>query len=241
MKWKGERPVQIQFEALGTTMRGQMLHLTATTARIEPDRQCVLFNKTRTTVRFRFEDLVYTLGGMAISCECDDSITLHFDDVTKKDMTLMRSLGLVPSDPTHAHVAHEPLVPHKRTKAEQRRVRREHPPNGVERRIQTRHELEAPVKVVVMEHGHVWNCTLLEISKTGCRLFSDTPFEIPPEAKVEVEFVGLGYPFRLVADIKVKKDEHILGLHFQAMSSRCKDRLIDLTSELAEKSAASAA
>ena len=124
----------------------------------------------------------------------------------------------------------------KRTKEEQRRVRREHPPGGIERRIETRHELESACTLTVLEMGSAWKCRTLEISLSGCRLFSETPFEVLAESRVEVEFVGKGQPFRLAASAKIKGDEHLLGMHFMPMSQRCKDRLLELIGELAKPS-----
>jgi hypothetical protein len=177
---------------------------------------------------------------MIVSNDCDEGITLFFDDVTRKDMVMLRTFG-VTNTPVEAPapLPEEPPVKPKRTKAEQRNVRHEPPPGGMERRIQPRHELEAACTLTILDKGYVWKCSLLEISLSGCRLFSDTPFNISANTRVEVDFVGKGNPFRLAADVIVKDDEHLIGLHFVAMSSRCKDRLAELTSELAEKSAVS--
>jgi hypothetical protein len=233
-EWRDERPVLVAVEALGTVIRGQMIQLSATSALIMPDDPCLLCNKVRSNVRFRSDDIVYFLSGKAISSDCDESIILDFDDVTRKDMAMLRSLGVIQNSASHTP-APPPPARVKRGKCEQRRVLHIPPPDGQERRIQTRHELETAATLVVLERGLVMKCTLLEVSLSGCRLFSDPPFSLPPDARVEVEFTGLGQPFRLAAEIKVKKEEHLLGLAFLPMSCRCQQRLQELTGELAEK------
>jgi hypothetical protein len=236
MDWD-ERPVLITLEAQGTVMRGQVRSLTVTSAQIISDGPCLLCNKVRANVRFRAEDIIYSLSGMAISSECDESIILYFDDVTRQDMAMLRSLGVKASAAPHQRQVQvpPPSVGRKRSKAEQRVVLHHPPPGGIERRVLPRYELETVATLVILDKGLALKTTVLEVSQSGCRLFSDTPFNLPLDARVEVEFVGLGQPFRLAAEIRLKKDEHLLGLSFAPMSCRCKDRLLEMIGELAEK------
>jgi hypothetical protein len=232
-----ERPVLISLEAKGTFMRGQMRALTSTSAQIVADDPCLLHNAVRADVRFRYEDTIYSLSGMAITNECDEIITLQFDLVTRQNMAMLRSLGVTPPEPHHRPVP-SPSGPRKRTKAEQRVVLHSPPPEGIERRVQPRYEFETVATLVVLDNGSALTTTLLEISLSGCRLFSETPFNLPAESRVEVRFLGQGLPFRLAGEAKLKRDEHLLGVFFSAMSSRCKERLRELIHELAERKAA---
>lgn len=231
-----ERPVLISFETKGTFMRGQMRALTATSAQIVADDPCLLCNAVRANIRFRYEDTIYSLTGMAITNECDEIITLQFDHVTRQNMAMLRSLGATPTEPLHRPVSSS-SGPRKRTKAEQRVVLHYPPPDGIERRIQPRYELETVATLVVLDKRSALKTTLLEISLSGCRLFSETPFNLPAESRVEIEFLGQGQPFRLAGEAKLKTDEHLLGIFFSAMSSRCKERLRELIKELSERKA----
>jgi hypothetical protein len=237
--WKSERPVLVAVEALGAVIHGQMIQLNATSARIMLDEPCLLCNKVRTNVRFRSEDMVYFLSGKAMSSECDESITLEFDDVTRKDMAMLRALGIASAAhrTPEEHKPSAPPVKRKRTKEEQRRVLYLPPPNGIERRMDRRHELEVNANLMIVDKGITLRCTLLEVSVSGCRLFSEAPFNLPPDVRVEVDFIGLGHPFRLAAELKLKEDQHLVGLRFAPMSCRCNERLLELVGDLVERDA----
>jgi hypothetical protein len=239
LDWMEKRPVLLAVEAMGTLMRGQMISLSATRAHIQSDDPFLLCNKVRASVRFRFADTVYALSGMAVSNEEDGSIRLDFDDVTRQDMALLRSLGVYCPDRA-AFPALTPAAPvlRKRSREEQRQVLHMSPPGGVERRVEARLDLETGATFHPVDHFMDLHCTLLEISLSGCRLFAETPFNLPPIPRAEVEFVGLGHPFRLAAEVKIKEEEHLVGLRFLPMSERCRERLIDLTGELREKTPA---
>jgi c-di-GMP-binding flagellar brake protein YcgR len=237
--WNLERPVLISIESLGTLARGQMLEMSPERARVQPDDPLFLFKKVRTNVRFRFADVVYSLNGTAITCDTDNCFDFDFDEVTRRDMAMLRALGIAAHDQeeelTADLVRHMLPVRRKRSKSEQRIVLNEAPPGGVERRQNRREELETQATLLVIDRGHNWRCTLLEISASGCRLFSDKPFDLEQNMRVEVEFIGLGIPFRLAAEIKLKEEEHLVGLHFTNMSIRCRQRLIELMGDLIEK------
>jgi hypothetical protein len=240
MEWKSERPVLIAIESLGTRVLGKMLEMSPTRAQVLPDVPLLLFNKTRANVSFRVAEIAYSLSGVAITSECDESFLFEFDEVTRSDTVLQRSLGV-----TAAHLYEfddgPPLAlsldKRKRTSAEQRYVLDQPPPDGVERRVDRRQELETHASLLVLQRRQILKCTLIEVSASGCRLYSEVPFHLGKDARVEVEFVGLGQPFRLAAEIKPKDEEHLVGLRFTYMSSRCKERLLELLGDLAEMNA----
>jgi len=233
MKWMSDRPILITVETLGAVLKGQMLSMSPTSAILKPDEPLLLYNKVRTSVRFRFADILYSLSGTAVSSEEDESFFFDFDDVTRKDMAMLRALGIASEQVCEPEASVRP-VRRKRTRDEQRHVLHQGPPGGVERRRDPRMELEAQARLLVVEAGVMMNCTLLEISASGCRLYSEKPFQLQQDAHVEVEFVGLGYPFRLAAEVRLKGEEHVVGMRFTAMSTRCSERLKDLMDDLKE-------
>jgi hypothetical protein len=195
------------------------------------------------TLRFRVADVEYTLSGSTAANDVNDDIVVNFDSVTRKRMAALgehlNDRGLLEACKTAAIAPQEPPRPEsaakpRPTKDELRRVRREKPPGGIERRVHHRHELEAVATLLIVNKGTVIKCLLLEISRSGCRVFSDAPFRIESETPVEVDFIGNGYPLRISAKVKVKTDEYVLGLEFQHMSSRTVERLLDLLVELGE-------
>jgi len=239
------RPVLIEVETLGASLHGQMNRLMPTRARMMPNEPLLLRGKVPVRIRFRFADVEYNLGGLTLANDIDNAILVEFDSVTRKQIALfsgyLKDSGLLQAGEAAAMAAeeeskpHEPAAKPKRSKAEQRRVRREPPPGGVERRIHYRHELEAVVTLLVVSKGAMIKCDLLEISRGGCRVYTEIAPHIPQDCIVEVDFIGHGVPLRIAAKVKVKGDEHLLGLEFQKMSARTTERLQELLDELREK------
>ena len=238
MEWMSEHPVLITIESVGAVVRGQLLSMNTTRAVLVPDEPLFLCNKTRTVVRFRYSNTVYTLGGMAISSDEDASFLFAFDEVTRRQIALFKALGIDTSQvklPDGTLAAVKQYVRPKRSPEQQREIMHMAPPGGVERRSSPRHPLEASARMLVISREMMLRCTILEISLSGCRLYSESPFRLDEGDIVEVEFVGKGYPFRLAAEVRLKEEEHLAGLLFTSMSCRCQQRLEELISELASR------
>lgn len=239
-----DRPVLILFDALGSAMRGQVLDLSPTRAHIRPDDPFLLCNKTAANLKFRYADIVYSMTGTAVAGCSGTSFHLDFDEITRKDMALLRALGIAAAAEKQmaAAAAHAAAQAQKRcgprSRAEQRKVLHLPPPHGVERRMNPRLEMETTVQLTILETGKKLVSTMLDISMSGCRLYSDIPFHLIDHSRAEVEFIAHGHPFRLAAEIRVKEEEHLLGLRFLNMSCRFQDRLYELMGELAEMIAA---
>jgi hypothetical protein len=239
------RPVLMEVEALDATFRGEMIHLSPATARVLPDEPILLRPNLRVRAIFQFSGVEYTLVGVTMVNDHDESIIFEFDWVTRRQMVELsahlKDAGLLQAAELAAQLTPEdpespaPGAKPRPTKAELRRVRREKPPGGIERRVHYRHEMEAMATLSVVDMGIAIRCLLLEISLSGCRLFMDSPTQIQEDTQVEVDFVGLGYPLRIAANVKVKTDHHVLGLRFHTMSARTSDRLARLLNELREK------
>ena len=242
LKKLAARPVLIEVEALGATLSGQMIKLMQCGARVLPDEPILLRANMRVKVSFRVANTEYALSGITQANDLDDTIRFEFDCVTRRQMAILseylKEAGLLQAGEATTPAPEEPTEKEKSeakaklTKAELRRVRREPPPGGIERRVHDRHELEAIATLMIVDKGIVIKCLLLEISLSGCRVFTDFPSHIEQDTPVEVDFVGRGYPLRIAATVKVKTDEYVLGLHFERMSSRSQERLRSLLHEL---------
>jgi hypothetical protein len=221
------RPILIVVETLGATLRGQLVDLSECKARVVPNDPFLMCSNVRVTLRFRFNDVVYNLSGLSEGNNSDSSFFVIFDEVTRLKIVAFTWV------PTADKPSAEPAVQDgKRSKADQRIVRREPPPGGIERRVHARHVLETAATLIALERGKVFKCLVLEVSMSGCRLFNDNPLQLDEDTLVEVEFTGRGYPFRLAGKVKRKMDEHLVGLEFQAASMRTLGRLQELIGEL---------
>ena len=231
------RPVLMNFDTTTSSVRGEVVGLTPTRAHIHLDKTFMLFNKVMARARFRANNIVYSLSGAAMPRERREGITLVFDDVTRTNMDLLEQLGYVSEHDEQPESSEDgitkPVVRRKRTKEQQRIVYRIPPPGGIERRENYRYDLETFAVLHVLEGNITLHCTLLEVSMTGCRLFSELPYTLDEQIEVEVQFNAKGCPFRLHGTVHLKKEqEHILGLHFTRFSGRKKEQLRELIEEL---------
>jgi hypothetical protein len=221
------RPTLIIVETLGATLRGQLMDLSESRARVQTNDPFLMCSNVRVTLRFRFNDVVYNLSGLSVANESDSSFFVLFDEVTRLKIVSFTWGPVADKAPSEPATKEE-----KRSKADQRIVRREPPPGGIERRVHARHVLESTATLIALEQAKIFKCLVLEVSMSGCRLFNENPLMLAEDTLVEVEFTGRGYPFRLAGKIKTKTDEHLVGLEFQSASSRTLSRLQELIGEL---------
>lgn len=252
---KAHRPVLIEMESLGKVMRGQMLHLTSSGASIMPDDTFLIWNSVHVKVSFRFGDVVYALTGMTMLSEPDFRFRFEFDAVTRKSFIILgKNLGeaglLDAADIEQIFAAKEaesqkseskPESQAKKSKIHARLVRHEAPPGGRERRVHHRYDIDVGAKLAIINSDSNFECTVLELSLGGCRVFTEAPNNIETDTQVEVQFVSCGYPLRMPAKIQVKSGTNILGLKFLQMSNRIRERLQSLIWEVAEKEKGSGA
>jgi hypothetical protein len=245
---KPQRPVLIEMESLGKVMRGQMLQLTASGAKIMPNDPILIWNSIHVKVSFRFGDVVYALTGMSMLSEPDFSFRFQFDAVTRKSfMILGKNLGeaglldaadvemiLAAKEAEAQKTEANPEAQAKKSKVHARLVRHEKPPGGRERRVHHRYDIDVGAKLAIVNSDSNFECTVLELSLGGCRVFTEAPNNIEIDTRAEVQFVSCGYPLRMPAKVQVKSGANILGLKFLEMSARIRERLQSLIWEVAE-------
>lgn len=226
-----DRPILIVLEALGVVLHGQMLDLRPTYARVLPREPFLMCGNVRVRVRFRFKDVVYSLSGRSFPSDREVGFGIEVNSVTRQNILIYAGPeeGSLPAILTDGFEGKT-----KRSKEAQRKVLHQPPPGGKERRMCTRHDLEAMASLVVIDRGRMLKCLVLEVSLSGCRLFGESPINLDQDTPVEVEFTGRGYPLRLRAIVKPKSDEHVIGVEFTQASERVIESLNDLIAELEE-------
>lgn len=242
------RPVVIDVETLGTVLHGQVVQLSLIGARVLPDDPFLLWKNVRVTVRFRFENVIYILSGATTASNEDHSFSFDFDSVTRKRMEVLRAQlkdeGCLqaseladPGPELEEQEEEEPRSEAKsnKTKEELRQVRHMRMPPGRERRVHERHDLLADATIQKITTSRILKCQVLEISLGGCRVYTEFPHGYEKGDRVEVQFVGRGFPFRLAAAVQFEAGEQLAGLKFLHMSMRTSERLVELIHELAEK------
>jgi hypothetical protein len=240
-----KRPVNVDIDELGVSLSGELKELSLTHARVMPDRSFFLCGCVYVEIRFRYLDTVYTLSGQAAPSLPDHSFVFDFDSVARKLMgDLSKQLGalglLDPSrEPPRTAVAGLPtpeqehgqqLTPRQLA----RRVRHSPPPGGNERRCNHRYDMDTGAHVTLVRDARAVECRMVDISRSGCRLYFEEPSGIKPGTMVEVQFTENGFPLRLAAVVQVRTNEFSAGLRFVRNSERMVERLDSLLRELAE-------
>jgi hypothetical protein len=248
------RPVAIEVVDLRKHTHGEVLELTTTQAKIKPNSSIFIFKSMRIKIEFRSSDIVYCLTGASTASASDNSFYLEFDEVTRERIPeLSKQLGSAGYEFTElpeskkqaknsasaAEEAQNAALTVEEKKKRARKVRYEKPPGGVERRVHTRHEADVAAILTLVGTDTVIECTVVEISLSGCRLSFDTPHALTPQTIVEIHFVKLRVPLRLAAKIQTVNSEYSIGLKFGVIPARTKEQLNLLIWDLANQNATS--
>ncbi|WP_420238439.1 PilZ domain-containing protein [Telmatobacter bradus] len=243
-----KRPVLVNIDELGRQLNGQVTEMTATYARVRPSAFFYLCNSVYAEISFRYEDVIYMLSGTSEPTGRDNTFKIEFDSVARKTMgTLGKALGAAGlMDEEKKSLIYTPsplgiedvsnLLPKGDEKALlkrlARKIRRELPPGGIDRRACCRYEVESEVRLTFIRECKLQQCLMIDLSLTGCRLFFEDPCPVPLGTQVEIQFLENGYPLRLAASVQVVANPHTLGLKFSNNSLRMKERLACLIEEL---------
>jgi hypothetical protein len=237
------RPVLIAIDELGIILGGQARQMTAVHACVLPLSLLLLRKSVYVEIMFRYENTVYSLSGRSSSTFLDNSFWFEFDTVARKTMDLLGgrllSAGLLDNELESAHVA--AMFPVLSEPREMEEKKLEHPvvrrrlwPKGRERRVHRRFDIEAAVRLTVVQKGHLLECEMVNLSLSGCRLRFAAACDLECGSFVEMQFIGNGLPLRLAAIIQVRIDAHTVGMRFVRTSARMLDRLEDLIAEIEE-------
>ena len=103
-----------------------------------------------------------------------------------------------------------------------------------ERRIQSRHEVDTSVMILLINVGSRLSGRILDLSVGGCRIRTDERFKVGIYTRVEAEFLLEGLPFRLGGVIQAIHDRHLVGIRFLDISARKREQLEQLIEEVEE-------
>jgi len=238
------RPVHVDVEPLGIASRGELISLSTTGARVALDATVLILSPASLTIAFQVKGTVYLLSGATQRSNRDGSISFAFDFVTRQRVAALAGQlaeagvldpASVPAPAETDVAAPGPSGKQAELLRELRRVRHEPPPGGIERRMQTRYDMGVQAALAVLQTGNVLDGELLEISLTGCRVFTDEPNRNAVRTPVEVQFVGCGFPLRLGGEIQINRAQHAAGLLFHDIRPRIRERLNLLLDELDER------
>jgi hypothetical protein len=235
------RPVLVAIDELEMTMPGQVLDLSMTHATVQPAGVFYLCKSVYVECAFRYGEMLYSLSGTADPSTPDKSFRMEFDTVARKAMAelgvQLRDAGLIDSE--RAEKAKELTRPLEAERQEReswsfnpRKVRHDGPPGGVERRAHSRYDVETEVRLTLVEEGRRVECTMIDLSMSGCRLYFSRAESLELGAQVEVQFIGDGLPLRLAAVVQVVMHLQSAGLRFVNVPERMKERLEDLIQEI---------
>lgn len=240
------RPVLIAVDELDLTMRGQVVDMSTNHVLLRPEGQFYLCKSVYVEISFRFESTRYTLAGSAQPSAADQSFRMDFDTVARKTVaslnTHLQAAGLMDPDKPGsamssvvASAVHEPEEEEEAAPAEQptRGVRHEDPPDGVERRSYRRYEVETYVRLTLVQEARRMECTMIDLSQSGCRLYFEHPHGLERGLHVEVQFIGDGLPLRLAAIVQACHNPQVVGLRFINVGARMQERIEWLISEIA--------
>lgn len=244
-----KRPVMVAIDELGKSFLGHVQELSATHATVVPEGCFYLCKSVYVEIAFRFEQTQYSLTGQAKPSTAERSFRMEFDTVARKTMSTLGvrlgAAGLIESGKLPASEVEEES---SSTKGKQgavlpgkavRWVRHESPPEGIERRQHHRYEVDTATRLTLVDGETRIDCTMIELSLGGCRLFFSEPCTLACGTNVEVQFVGDGLPLRLAAVIQVRSHDQVAGLRFVNVVPRMRERLEGLTAEIALGHAAS--
>lgn len=95
-----QRPVLLKVPATGAMLRGEVITLGSTKACVLPVDPLLIWNNTAVTIKFRFQDTIYTLSGTTSDSYPDRSFTFLYDAVTREQVltsyaAVLREAGLM--------------------------------------------------------------------------------------------------------------------------------------------------
>ncbi len=245
-----KRPVGVDIDELGVSLTAELKELSLTHARVMPDSNFFLCRSVYVEIRFRYESTVYTLSGDAQPSLADNSFVFEFDSVARKTMDdlgrRLKALGVLDASraqPSSASPCQQSPAEYKSgrklsPKVVARRMRHLPPPGGIERRVSHRYDLDCAAQVALVRDGKSMQAILVDMSRTGCRLYFETPCALEIGLQVEVQFTENGFPLRLGAIVQGSANAFSAGLRFMHNSPRMTERLDNLLWEMAELSAA---
>ena len=105
---------------------------------------------------------------------------------------------------------------------------------GARRRSSKRVPVDMRALLLLIKTGIAMPGHILDLSLGGCRLRTESRFNVGIYVRVETEFYFRGEPFRVAGVSQVVVDKHTVGIRFLDMSPRKREQLVELIAEIAE-------
>jgi hypothetical protein len=107
-------------------------------------------------------------------------------------------------------------------------------PSRRERRLQARQAVNDTASVYLINGGAVLRGRIVDLSLSGCRIWTESRFLVGIYTRVEAEFHVCGQPFRLGGVIQATHDRQQVGIRFLDMSDRKRGQVEQLIREIEE-------
>jgi c-di-GMP-binding flagellar brake protein YcgR len=107
-------------------------------------------------------------------------------------------------------------------------------PSGRERREVHREAVDTSAIILLINIAARLTGRILDLSAGGCRIHTDEHFPVGIYTRVEIEFRLDGLPFRLGGVIQAIHDRNTVGIRFLDMSSRKREQVEQLITEIEE-------
>ena len=112
--------------------------------------------------------------------------------------------------------------------------------DGRSRRVHGRSNVDELAQILLLDRGSTMQCKVMDFSLGGCRLQSWEPFFAGPGVCVEVTFKVRGIDLRFRGITQWTDDRYLVGIRFVDLSSRRREDLAEVLSEVEAVSAAKA-
>jgi hypothetical protein len=106
--------------------------------------------------------------------------------------------------------------------------------HATNRRSARRMGVDTRANLLLVKAGIVMPGHILNLSLGGCRLRTESRFNVGIYVRVETEFYLRGLPFRLAGVSQVVIDKNTVGIRFLDLSERKREQLLELIAEIEE-------
>ncbi len=95
-----------------------------------------------------------------------------------------------------------------------------------------RFEVDADAHLLLVEHGAILPCRVVDLSMTGCRLRTQDRFPVRGKVRVEVTFKVRGFAFRFCGTTQWTDGRNQVGIRFLEVSPRRREEFLEAIAEV---------
>jgi hypothetical protein len=109
------------------------------------------------------------------------------------------------------------------------------------RRNTPRYGVDGEARLLLVQHGSIHPCRIVDLSLTGCRLRTKEKFPAGAKLRVEISFKVRGLAFRFSGVTQWTDGRHLAGIRFVDVPLRRREDLVEALGEVAAENEAKAA